>query len=200
MNFSTQMKSKNSETPIQLPSVVRNGDPITAKWANSIRDAIQRLRDRTPINTPLLTRARIKLPFCYVYSELVGEPPEIFTKLLGGIVTGGPTNYVVDDITLELTDGGSPKPDGTRLFLKIYVTAITADDVLMPGIESVDDVTTEYLAPDSPDPANILPTNLVPTGLLYVSLGVIMSGKFLPAECGDKIVYHCPGSLTSSAE
>jgi hypothetical protein len=194
------MKAKNSETPIQLPSVVRNGDPITAKWANSIRDSIQRLRDRIPLMTPQIVRARIRRPFCYVFSELPEGETEFVVKLLGGIVTGGPTNYVVDDITLELTDGGSPKPDGTRLFLKIYVTAITADDVLMPGIESVDDVTTEYLASDSPDPANILPTNLVPTGLLYVSLGVIMSGKFLPAECGDKIVYHCPGSLTSSAE
>jgi hypothetical protein len=194
------MKSKNSETPIQLPSLVRNGDPITAHWANSIRDAIQRLRDRTPINTPLLTRARIKLPFCYVYSELVGDPPALVTKLLGGIVTGGETNYVVDDIELELKDGAEPKPDGTRLLMKIELTAITADDVLMPGILSIDDITTEYLDPDDPMPANILPKNLEPTGTLYVSLGVIMSGKFLPAQCGDKIVYHCPGSLTSSAE
>jgi hypothetical protein len=43
------MKIRNGDTPIQLPDLVRNGDPITAKWANSIRTAIQRIRDRVPV-------------------------------------------------------------------------------------------------------------------------------------------------------
>jgi len=42
------MKIKNGETAIPLPDLVRAGDSITAKWANSMRLAIQRLRDRTP--------------------------------------------------------------------------------------------------------------------------------------------------------
>jgi len=45
------MNIRNGETPIQLPDLIRAGDPITAKWANGIRSALQRLRDRTPIIT-----------------------------------------------------------------------------------------------------------------------------------------------------
>jgi hypothetical protein len=43
------MKIRNGDTPIQLPEMIRSGDPISAKWANSIRAAIQRLRDRVPV-------------------------------------------------------------------------------------------------------------------------------------------------------
>lgn len=43
------MKARNGETPIQLPDIVKGGDPITARWANGIRAAVQRLRDRTPV-------------------------------------------------------------------------------------------------------------------------------------------------------
>lgn len=43
------MKVRNGNTPIPLPEIVRNGDAITARWANGIRLALERLRDRTPI-------------------------------------------------------------------------------------------------------------------------------------------------------
>lgn len=43
------MKIRNGDTPIQLPEIVRVGDPITARWANGLRAAVQRLRDRTPV-------------------------------------------------------------------------------------------------------------------------------------------------------
>jgi hypothetical protein len=45
------MKIRSGETPIQLPDLIRAGDPITAKWANGIRSSLQRLRDRTPVGT-----------------------------------------------------------------------------------------------------------------------------------------------------
>lgn len=45
------MKIRNGDTPIQLPDIVKVGDPITARWANGIRTAVQRLRDRTPVAT-----------------------------------------------------------------------------------------------------------------------------------------------------
>lgn len=43
------MKIRNGDTPVQLPEIVRVGDPITARWANGLRAAVQRLRDRTPV-------------------------------------------------------------------------------------------------------------------------------------------------------
>ena len=45
------MNVKNGNTDIKLPETVRVGDEITAKWANSIRGALQRLRDRQPVLT-----------------------------------------------------------------------------------------------------------------------------------------------------
>jgi len=41
-------KPKNGSLPINLPKLVKGGDPITAKWANEIRSAVQGLRDRQP--------------------------------------------------------------------------------------------------------------------------------------------------------
>jgi len=46
------MRVRNGNVDIKLPEMVRPGDEITAKWANSIRGALQRLRDRTPVATP----------------------------------------------------------------------------------------------------------------------------------------------------
>lgn len=43
------MKIRNGDTPIQLPEIVRAGDAITARWANGMRSALQRLRDRQPV-------------------------------------------------------------------------------------------------------------------------------------------------------
>lgn len=45
------MNIRNGDTDIKLPELVRVDDKITAKWANSIRGALQRLRDRQPVLT-----------------------------------------------------------------------------------------------------------------------------------------------------
>jgi len=45
------MKIRNGDTDIKLPELVKVGDQITARWANSIRGALQRLRDRQPVLT-----------------------------------------------------------------------------------------------------------------------------------------------------
>ncbi len=56
------MKIRNGNTPIQLPELIRAGDPITAKWANSIRTSLQRLRDRTPVVSGFVNKSFTK-PF-----------------------------------------------------------------------------------------------------------------------------------------
>ncbi|MFN6189931.1 MAG: hypothetical protein ACK48S_03265 [Planctomycetia bacterium] len=45
------MKIRNGDTDIKLPELVKVGDQITARWANSILGALQRLRDRQPVLT-----------------------------------------------------------------------------------------------------------------------------------------------------
>jgi hypothetical protein len=53
----------NGQNQITLPDVVRAGDSITAKWANSMRTAIQALRDRKPRAEIQTKIARIAAPF-----------------------------------------------------------------------------------------------------------------------------------------
>ena len=69
------MKIRNGNTPVPLPDIVRNGDAISSKWANSIRLALQRLRDRTPIITgaPIASEA-IKPPL-YITLYLSSSDP-----------------------------------------------------------------------------------------------------------------------------
>jgi len=70
------MKIRNGNTPIQLPDLVRSGDPVTAKWANSIRTALQRLRDRTPVASGKIARTSVK-PFQVTlgYNSGSEDPP-----------------------------------------------------------------------------------------------------------------------------
>ena len=53
----------NGSNQITLPDIVRAGDSITAKWANSMRTAIQALRDRKPRAEIQTKIARISAPF-----------------------------------------------------------------------------------------------------------------------------------------
>ena len=53
----------NGSNQITLPDIVRAGDSITAKWANSMRTAIQALRDRKPRAEIQIKIARIESPF-----------------------------------------------------------------------------------------------------------------------------------------
>jgi hypothetical protein len=70
------MKIRNGNTPIQLPELIRTGDPITARWANSIRTALQRLRDRTPVSYGSVGGSSIK-PFQVSLGKNAGseDPP-----------------------------------------------------------------------------------------------------------------------------
>jgi len=85
------MKIRNGDTPIQLPELIRTGDPITARWANSIRTALQRLRDRTPVATGGLKFSGYNHPFKIVTEKVkINEDPlddEIRVYVWNGAVT-----------------------------------------------------------------------------------------------------------------
>lgn len=57
------MPVNNGNNQITLPDLVRAGDSITAKWANSMRGAIQKLRDRKPQQGKGSKTLRILPPF-----------------------------------------------------------------------------------------------------------------------------------------
>ena len=57
------MTVSNGNNQITLPDLVRAGDSITAKWANSMRTAIQKLRDRKPQQGKNSKILKIAAPF-----------------------------------------------------------------------------------------------------------------------------------------
>ena len=57
------MPVSNGNNQITLPDLVRAGDSITAKWANSMRTAIQKLRDRKPQQGKNSKILKIAAPF-----------------------------------------------------------------------------------------------------------------------------------------
>jgi hypothetical protein len=71
------MKVRNGNTPIKLPEVVKAGDDITAKWANGIRAALKRLRDRQPVVNGGRPSGKIKRPFWPSYRRNEVNP-ELF--------------------------------------------------------------------------------------------------------------------------
>lgn len=71
------MKVRNGNTPIKLPEVVKAGDDITAKWANGIRAALKRLRDRQPVVNGGRPSGKIKRPFWPSYRRSEADP-ELF--------------------------------------------------------------------------------------------------------------------------
>jgi hypothetical protein len=86
------MKIRNGDTPIQLPDIVKVGDPITARWANGIRTAVQRLRDRTPVAT-FGRQMQYVHPF-KIIATIEEEEPRIYVS--HGVVT-----YMLWDIDPE---------------------------------------------------------------------------------------------------
>ena len=69
------MKIRNGDTPVPLPEQVKVGDNISARWANSVRMALQRLRDRTPVVTGNgRVKRTIKPPLWVTLVQVMGDP------------------------------------------------------------------------------------------------------------------------------
>jgi hypothetical protein len=98
------MKTRNGGSPIQLPEIVKAGDDITAKWANQIRSALQRLRDRTPIVKTGKRLTNIKRAFWPSFRRTEADP-ELFEASLT-------VGYVVDRQVMEDPSLKYRKPTG----------------------------------------------------------------------------------------
>jgi hypothetical protein len=98
------MKTRNGGSPIQLPEIVKAGDDITAKWANQIRSALQRLRDRTPIVKTGKRLTNIKRSFWPSFRRTEADP-ELFEASLT-------VGYVVDRQVMEDPSLKYRKPTG----------------------------------------------------------------------------------------
>jgi len=154
-------------------------------WARGVNRTLQELRDRKVVGNPAVIKfATIQRPFCYVF-QLEGQ-----WMLYGGTVTAGEGNEVVADI--DLGEIGAEPAEGTYFWLVCEGEAVTEDDVLLGGINLTSVTTGSGLTL----PDNTIPTAADPTGILHVALGSWSQGRFIPADCGNIQISHCPGNLS----
>lgn len=78
------MRVNNGENQITLPDLVKVGDSISARWANSLRDCVQKLRDRTPTIIPQTRITKSTHPFKIVATT---EESELRIYVCFGVVT-----------------------------------------------------------------------------------------------------------------
>lgn len=136
-------------------------------------------------------------PFGSTFTEIVSGStnPKLFLR--GGFVFGGVSNLNVEDYELDVNNTNN---SGKWLFLKVSFTAVVADDILMPGVESIQSAVFEKH--DNP-PDNTLPKMLAPNGISYIVMGRFSNGTeppltFQPDQCGNVTVGHCPGIVSIS--
>lgn len=114
---------------IRLPDHIRKGEPITADWANSIRNCLARLASGadTPSNEPAMSDAPFSVAFSIAldgsYTATVnrGVVVEIHTK--GGTGTDGVIIHQLTDLDLD-SDGKKQKfaiTDGQCVYVKYEV-------------------------------------------------------------------------------
>ena len=123
------MPINNGNNQIPLPDVVRAGDSITAKWANSMRTAIQKLRDRKPQQGKGSKTQRILPPF-FPSVKLEGSQWQISASrglVVERILTAGEdVNAIIyHEPNNALTDGKSTYFNinaGESLFVKVLET------------------------------------------------------------------------------
>jgi hypothetical protein len=174
-----------SKMHINLPARINKDQPVTARWANDLRESIYRLASRKiEQRGGMPGGGGTDGPFCRVFQS------EGVWYLTGGTVTGGTGNVTVPDI--DLGDVGSEPADGTFFWLVCSGDAVTEDDVLLAGF----DLATATVGSGTSLPSNTIPTAVAPAGVLHVSLGSWSAGKFVPAGCGNLQISHCPGTLS----
>jgi len=122
------MKIRNGDTPIPLPNTVKGGDAITAKWANSVKLAIQRLRDRTPIVTGNgKTKKPTKPPLWITLFQIAGDPItwKVYAEY-GQVVprhnTTSDTGEPIEITDLPTQDTPLTVVEDTKLWVKLTIS------------------------------------------------------------------------------
>lgn len=193
--------------PINLPGRVVTDQPITATWANSIREAIARLAQRK-LSAVSGGGSGSSSPPCNFgeiisYSETEGSDSSETAKrgIRGGYLEAGANIWNVPNLEINLAVSGVK-----IIWLRIPVIANTdADDVAtlsglasseIPTWESADG-SDEYESKVIPNPFPLTSPGagvaIVPIGTLTVADG---SARLTRTGCGNIIIDHCPGVLS----
>lgn len=184
----------------KLPKPASGGDLLT--WASAAWEAMRRsvpiagpgirisitssgtVISAEPAKSPAVA-PRIEGPFCGLYKQ------EGRWMLMGGTVTGGSGNVTVSDFVIAVSP--TTPDDGDKVWIVATGAAVTDDGVLLAGIN----LTTATTANGAVFPAmNTIPTAAAPTGVLNILLGSWSNGVFVPSNCGNIQLTHCPGTLS----
>jgi hypothetical protein len=183
-----------SAIPINLPQRVVRTQPVTAEWANAIRESIYRLAQRK-------TRGKKGSSsgggsnFC-IFGELVtvpdSDPPE--QAIRGGIIHCATNNwFIADEVVSTATDYD------LLVWISVACVVNTDDDgeLLLPDIASGTEPTT--WGSGASYPANTAPTVAAPTATVILPIGrlIVADGvaSFVPSGCGNFTVTHCAGTV-----
>lgn len=183
-----------------LPKAPRNGKAflISASTYDLLREAASRktifdnddfsVAERQGKQMVRLRASTSDCPFGSVFKE------EEVSKLKGGFVFGGSTNLDIEAIPLNMSSG-----TGDWLYLSVVFIANSADDILIPGVESI----VSHSVGHGSLPDNVLPTTLDPEGTIHIPLGSYTSSEppggdptFKASGCGNITIQHCPGVIS----
>jgi hypothetical protein len=208
------MKIRNGDTPIKLPELIRSGDPITAKWANSIRAALQRLRDRTPLASG--SRQYIERnPF----QLTLGRNPEtdaFFVTVSQGFVVeralsadGAESPLVLHECDNRLDVDGIPTEFAIEIGEAIFVKVLEDEyGRIKPGADLVlvvDDAAkaSTYFEPPSTDGEYYYKLAELEASDYTVNLVPFLTGSHIYHSTGltaDMVIYDCPPEPGGSSE
>ena len=188
--------SKN--LPINLPMRVVSGQPVSAVWANSIREAIARLANRGEEKKRGGGVGSVSRGAFYtIYTVSSGDATNGDIMLTGGQVTAGTGTETVPAYVLYDASGSAwAGTAGQHLQLAINGEGEEVDDVLMPVFNQ--DTSGSVVTVVSTIADNILPEVGLLSGLCNVSLGVFTGAGFTPSLIGNIQVSFCYGGFTVS--
>ena len=188
--------------PINLPARIMPGrtTPITAKWANDVREAIARLANRKLMESSggVGGGSAAECPF----GEIITVDDGTYTKAIrGGAMLCGDQNFNVPYRGIAL---GAD----SWVLLKITLTGIDPatdddDEIFLSGVVTASGTpawgTVTYTGSESYTP-NTNPSTPAGTGTIVIPIGIlkVTSGvaTLTPVGCGTITVGQCAGILS----
>ena len=186
--------------PINLPERVIKDQPVTADWANSIREAIWRLAKRkSEPSGGGGGGGSGPCPFGDVIPIPDTDPAE--NGVSGGLVFCGDQNYDVAPYHIPAEGFGK-----VRLWLELTDIELVTDDdveVILSGVVTSTSAPTwqsATWAEETTYPTNTNPSTPTATGTIIIPIGVLTyqsgGGSFVAVACGPRWVSACDGILS----
>ena len=189
-----------STLPINLPQRVTSGQPVSAAWANSIREAIYRLASRKYVSRKGGAGGGVSSA-CH-FGEIITVPdsdPEE-KAIRGGIIHCGDQNWNIDYQGLNLAAAGAWL---VSLSVDCEVNRDDDGELLLPGVKTGTKPTGDWTKtawttgtdyPDNTEPVASTGngTVILPIGKLTIADG---AATLEAAGCGNFTITHCAGTI-----